>query len=150
MGTFQAILEWGSAFMFKPCDSNHCCISAYQQWMSPFSASCLEDLSANLGYLRFGSSQRRWINVTNRNNASVIIGAAPISARIISWAYTQSYTYLGVIFTWYQLSIQEAVCAHLLVQPLAPLKMWTFTCPRTTMIYFSDQISFISRNPRAR
>ena len=27
----------------------------------------------------------QWIQVTDRNNASVIIGAAPISAWIISW-----------------------------------------------------------------
>ena len=39
-----------------------------------------------LKYLHLGSSQRRWIHVTDRNNASVIIGAAPISARVISWA----------------------------------------------------------------
>ena len=52
--------------------------------MSPFSASCLDDISAKLGYLRLGSSHRRWINVIDRNNASVIIGAAPISARMIS------------------------------------------------------------------
>ena len=74
-----------SAFMLMPCDVNHNCISAYQQWMSPFSASFLDDISANLGYLRLGSSQRYWINVTDRNNASVIIGAGPISARIILW-----------------------------------------------------------------
>ena len=34
----QAKVYWnkGSAFMLMPCDLNHCCISTYQQWMSPF------------------------------------------------------------------------------------------------------------------
>ena len=36
-------------------------------------------------YLPSGSSQSRWIHVTDWKNASMIIGAAPISAQITSW-----------------------------------------------------------------
>ena len=53
--------------------------------MSPCSASFLDDINANLEYLPLGNSQSDWIHVTDWNNAVMIIGDAPISARIISW-----------------------------------------------------------------
>ena len=59
--------------------------SANQQQMSSFSASCLDDISANLRYLHLESSHRRWIQVIDQNNASVIKGAAPISPQMTSW-----------------------------------------------------------------
>ena len=41
--------------------------------------------SANLEYIRLGSSQSPWILVIYQNNDSMIIGASPIFAMIISW-----------------------------------------------------------------
>ena len=76
--------------MFMPCDLNHCCISAYQQWMSPCLASCLDDVRANLEYLPLGSSQSRWIHVTDQKYASVITGADLKSVHIIPWG-TNAY-----------------------------------------------------------
>ena len=71
--------------MIMACDSNHSYVSAYWKRISPCSASCLDDISANLECLHLGSFQSFWIMVIERNNASIIIGAALISARIISW-----------------------------------------------------------------
>ena len=34
-GQFKKYWNGGNAFMLMPCDSNHCCISAYQPWISP-------------------------------------------------------------------------------------------------------------------
>ena len=89
----QSKLYWnrGNAFTLMSCHSNHCCISAYQQWTSPCAASCFDDVSANLEYLCLGSFQSCWIQVIDWNNASMIIGAAPISAQIISWGTDALY-----------------------------------------------------------
>ena len=46
--------------MFMPCDSNYYWVSTYQQWISPCSVSCFDDISANLEYL--GSSHASMIN----------------------------------------------------------------------------------------
>ena len=50
-----------------------------------YCVSCFDDISVKLEYLHLGSSQSCWIQVTDQNNASMIIGAAPISSQIIAW-----------------------------------------------------------------
>ena len=86
MGAIQAILERGTAFTLMSCDSNPCFISANQHWMSPCSESSLDNISPNLG-----SFQIQWIQVIDWNNASMVIGAPPISAQIISWGTDDLY-----------------------------------------------------------
>ena len=108
----QSKLYWnrGSAFMLMPCDANHwrkkeiltsfkrlkwsirsnkrlhlkCCLIFENKYYSINIK--VNKIKRDLGYLRLGISQRRWIHVTDRNNASVIIGAAPISTGLYSGA----------------------------------------------------------------
>ena len=49
-------LYWNgvSTFMLMPFDLSHWCVSAYQQWISPCSTSCFDDISANLEYFISG------------------------------------------------------------------------------------------------
>ena len=75
----QSKVFWNGSRAFM-CDSNHFGVSAYQQLVSPCSASCFDDKIANLEYLHVGSSQKSWILVIDQNNASTTNGANPIFA----------------------------------------------------------------------
>ena len=67
----------GYAFMLMPCDSSHCCVSTYQQWLSLCWASCVNGISADFEYLRLGISHSCRIWVTDRNNASSLLWSLP-------------------------------------------------------------------------
>ena len=61
------------------------CVSAYQ-WLSPFQTSCFDGLYPNPEYLCSQSSQICQVLDTDQKNASITIGAAPISTRTMSWS----------------------------------------------------------------
>ena len=67
-------------------DLNHCCVSAYQQSLSPCSIHCFDDMTANPEYLCLWSSTNHWILFIDQNNGTVIIGATSISLWLISWS----------------------------------------------------------------
>ena len=81
----QAIFEWG---YWNSAYAMHLdpllCFNIPTMISSVF-ASCFDGISANLEHFRLGSSHSHWIPVTDQDNALLIIQAAPISAKIISW-----------------------------------------------------------------
>ena len=76
---WQSKLCWygGSALIFMLYICNCSCISAYQEWLSPFSASCFDDVSASVDYLCLMNFWNCWILFTVRNYAQVTTGAGP-------------------------------------------------------------------------
>ena len=70
--------------MLKPCLWNQEVICAYQHDVSPCIANCLEDSRANLVYLSPGVSHRLCKKDSDLVIASISIGGAASSARIIA------------------------------------------------------------------
>ena len=70
----------------KPCGWNTILVFQLTNDCLHFKTSCFDDLYPNLEYLCAQSSEICQILDTDQNNASITVGAAPISTQSMSWS----------------------------------------------------------------
>ena len=135
----ESKLYWngGSAFILMPCYPDRCCISAYQQWMSPFSAS-LEKASIKL-VIEFRRNSPHYL-------PSLILGSDNPSMYfrvILNWATVMHFSWIlfkedSIIW---QNQVETKELEYLLTSCLQYWMVWADSTPLSTCILFHCRLA---------